>query len=236
MALRPDCRRRRQHVDLWYAADDPWGVSLRTTVGVIATAGAPPLEVDRPGMQVFVSFLRIAGAALTAVFTAIVTQYLLRARLGGAFEVRRIPDGGHVVVCGLGNVGFRVVEELLRAEELVVVIESDRNNRFLASARRLGAVIVPGDATVPEVLRQARAVAARAVVAATGNDLANVEVALLCGSCTRPKRGRPAGRRRAGRDAPRSGERAVGSRCPCWRPRRSLRHYSATEFGANSRR
>ena len=40
----------------------------------------------QPGLQVFVSFLRIAGAALTALFTAIVTQYLLRARLGGALE------------------------------------------------------------------------------------------------------------------------------------------------------
>src|SRR5437764_263922 len=130
-------------------------------------------------MQTFVSLLRIAGAALTAVFTAIVTQYLLRARLGGAFEVRRIPDGGHVVVCGLGNVGFRVVEELLKADEQVVAIEADRNSRFLASARRLGAAIVPGDATVPEVLRQARAGTARAVVAATSDELANVEIALL---------------------------------------------------------
>jgi Trk K+ transport system NAD-binding subunit len=162
-----------------FAAGDPWGEALRTTVGVIATAGALPPEVNRPGLQVFVSLLRISGAALTALFTAIVTQYLLRARLGGAFELRRIPDGGHVVVCGLGNVGFRVVEELLHAESRVVVIESDRNNRFLASARRLGAVVVMGDATVPEVLRQARAGAARAVVAATSQELANVEVALL---------------------------------------------------------
>jgi Trk K+ transport system NAD-binding subunit len=162
-----------------FAAGDPWGESLRTTVGVIATAGALPPEVDRPGMQTFVSLLRISGAALTAAFTAIVTQYLLRARFGGAFETRRIPDGGHVVVCGLGNVGYRVVEELLAAEARVVVIEADRNNRFLASARRLGAAVVSGDATVPEVLRQARADTARAVVVTTGQELANVEVALL---------------------------------------------------------
>jgi Trk K+ transport system NAD-binding subunit len=162
-----------------FAADDPWGESLRTTVGVIATAGALPPEVDRPAMQSFVSLLRISGAALTAAFTAIVTQYLLRARFGGAFETRRIPDGGHVVVCGLGNVGYRVVEELLAAEARVVVIETDRNNRFLASARRLGAAVVNGDATVHEVLRQANAGTARAVVVATGQELANVEVALL---------------------------------------------------------
>src|SRR5437764_3843582 len=130
-------------------------------------------------MQTFVSLLRIAGAALTAVFTAIVTQYLLRARLGGALEVRRIPEGGHVVVCGLGNIGFRVVEELLKADEEVVVIESSRDSRFLATTRRLGVAVIAGDATLPEVMRQARVASARAVVAATGDELANVEIALL---------------------------------------------------------
>jgi len=149
------------------------------TVSVIATGADLRAEQLQPWQKVFVSALRIAGAALTAAFTAIVTNYLLRARLGGAFEVRRIPDGGHVVVCGLGNVGFRVAEELLRLDEQVVVIEPARDNRFLASARRLGAAVVPGDATLPEVMRQARVDTARAVVVATNNELANVEIALM---------------------------------------------------------
>jgi len=153
--------------------------ALYHTVSVIATGADLRAEQMLPWQKVFVSALRVAGAALTAAFTAIVTQYLLRARFGGAFEVRRIPDGGHVVVCGLGNVGFRVAEELLRLDEQVVVIEPARDNRFLASARRLGAAVVPGDATLPEVMQQARVDSARAVVVATNNELANVEIALL---------------------------------------------------------
>src|SRR5262249_60689541 len=47
------------------------------------------------------------------------------------------------------------------------------------SARRLGGAAVPGDATLPEVMRQARVDTARAVVVATNNELANVEIALL---------------------------------------------------------
>jgi Trk K+ transport system NAD-binding subunit len=39
--------------------------------------------------------------------------------------------------------------------------------------------VIHGDATVREVLRQARAATARAVIAATSNDLINLEVALL---------------------------------------------------------
>src|SRR5262249_5848500 len=136
-------------------------------------------EHQSPWVHLFVSLLRISGVVLTAAFTAIITNYLLRARLGGALEVRRIPDRGHVVVCGLGNIGFRAVEELLGFGQGVVVLELDRGGRFVTTTRRLGVAVIHGDAKVREVLRQANAGSARAVIAATSNDLVNLEVALL---------------------------------------------------------
>jgi Trk K+ transport system NAD-binding subunit len=157
-----------------------WAEALYRTTSVIVTGSDQRVGEEEPApLKVFVSVLRIAGIALTAAFTAIFTNYLLRARLGGALEIRRVPDGGHVIVCGLGNVGFRVVEELVGYGERVVVLEVARDNRFVGTARRLGAAVIHGDGTVREVLRQANAASARAVVAATSNDLVNLEIALL---------------------------------------------------------
>jgi Trk K+ transport system NAD-binding subunit len=158
-----------------------WPDALLRTVSIMATGGSLHEEEydDLPHIRVFVSVLRILGAVLMAAFTAIVTNYLLRARLGGVLEVRRIPEGGHVIVCGLSPVGFRVVEELRRLHEPVVVIERDAANRFVTTARRLGAAVTIGDAGVSEVLRQVHAATARAVVPATNNDMTNLEVALL---------------------------------------------------------
>lgn len=169
-----------------YALGHSWFDALYRTISVIAT-GADLGGHDYSGWgKVFVSFLRIMGLALVASFTAIVTNYLLRARLGGVFEIRRIPDRGHVVVCGLGNVGLRVVEELVRLGERVVVVEPKIDNPFIATCRRQGCAVVIGDATVPEALRQARVATARAVIAATSSDLVNLEIALLV-SETHPK-------------------------------------------------
>ena len=84
----------------------------------------------------FLAVLKIAGAALIAAFTAIFTQYLIRAKLGGALEVRRVPDGGHVVVCGLGNIGYRLVMELTAMGERVVAIDKVADNPFIATVRR----------------------------------------------------------------------------------------------------
>ncbi len=159
---------------------DNFARAMFRTVSLMATGADMHME-DLPsdGLKLFASFLRIVGALLTAALTAIVTNYLLRARLGGTLEVRRIPDSGHVIVCGLGNIGFRVCEELVSYGERAVAIEVSTNSRFVATARRLGVAVVVGDATVREVLRQAHAPAARAVVACTNNELGNLEIALL---------------------------------------------------------
>jgi Trk K+ transport system NAD-binding subunit len=150
------------------------------TISLMATgADMREDELEEDWQKIFASVLRITGAALMAAFTAIVTNYLLRARLGGALEVRRIPDSGHIVVCGLGNIGFRVVEELVKKDERVVVIEQARDSRFVATARRLGVPVLIGDATVSQVLRQANVGQSRAVITATSDDLINLEVALM---------------------------------------------------------
>jgi Trk K+ transport system NAD-binding subunit len=150
------------------------------TISLMATAA--DMHADDPRARwfsVFASVMRLMGAALIAAFTAILTNYLLRARLAGALEFRRIPDGGHVIVCGLGNIGFRVVEELVRFKERVVVIEQSKDSRFVTTTRRLGVPVLIGDATIPLVLQQAHAAQARAVIAATSDDLINLEVALM---------------------------------------------------------
>src|SRR5207248_4306444 len=91
--------------------DGPADAFFRT-ISIMATGGDMHGDDLRntPGLKVFAALLRIFGAAITAAFTAIVTNYLLRARLGGALDVRRIPDRGHIVVCGLRSVGSRVIQ------------------------------------------------------------------------------------------------------------------------------
>ncbi len=162
-----------------YGLKTNWGDGLYNTVS-IAAAGSELHGEDQPEWaKIFLSVLSLAGAALVAGFTAILTNYLIRARLGGALEVRRVPDGGHVVVCGLGNVGFRAVEELVALGERVVAIDRTNDNPFIATCRRKGVPTFVGDATIAETLRQARADTAKAVIASSSSELANLEIAML---------------------------------------------------------
>jgi Trk K+ transport system NAD-binding subunit len=162
-----------------YGLGSDWAEGLYQTVSVIAT-GAELHGEDKPQWaKVFLSVLKLLGAALIAAFTAILTQYLIRAKLGGALETRWVPDGGHVVVCGLGNVGYRLVNELTAMGERVVAIDRSGDGPFIATVRRNGVPAFVGDATVADVLAQANAGKAKAVLAATDSELANLEIALL---------------------------------------------------------
>jgi Trk K+ transport system NAD-binding subunit len=162
-----------------YGIGAEWEDGFYQTVRVIATAADLHGENRPPWAKVFIGGLKLVGAALIAAFTAIFTQYLLRAKLGGALEIRWVPDGGHVVVCGLGNVGFRLVNELTEMGERVVAIDRAENGQFNTAVRGQGVPVFVGDATVIEVLRQVRAADAKAVIAATSSELANLEIALL---------------------------------------------------------
>lgn len=162
-----------------YGMDRSLPDGLYRTISVLTTGELGGDLLIKGWQKVFVSILRILGVALMAAFTAIVTNHLLRLRLGGVLELRRIPEGGHVVVCGLGNIGFRVTEELIRQGQQVVVLERDSAGKFVSSARQLGAAVIHADASLAEVHRQANTAQARAVVAATNDPLLNLEIALL---------------------------------------------------------
>ncbi len=84
----------------------------------------------------------------------------------------------HIIVCGLGNVGIRVVEHLQSLGEEVVVIEFDKENRHAFGAQGLDMPVLSGDASDSTILERASARSARAIICVTDNDLVNLEAAL----------------------------------------------------------
>jgi len=84
----------------------------------------------------------------------------------------------HVVLCGLGHLGFRVLEQLLRSGAQVVCVERRRGSRLAAAAKAMGVPVLIRDMTEDQALIDAGVMVARTIVAATNDDIANLEVAL----------------------------------------------------------
>jgi Trk K+ transport system NAD-binding subunit len=84
----------------------------------------------------------------------------------------------HVIVCGAGRVGFRVFEQLHKLAVPMLVIEKDESKPFIAQMRTAGVPVLIDDVRAAGTLERANVRRARAVVCATDDDLANLNVAL----------------------------------------------------------
>ncbi len=84
----------------------------------------------------------------------------------------------HIVVCGLGKVGYRVILQLLEMQQELVGVERDPQGVFLEQVRAEGVPVLVGDARNRDLLEKAGVPLASAVVACTEDDLTNLEIAL----------------------------------------------------------
>ncbi len=84
----------------------------------------------------------------------------------------------HIILCGLGHVGYRILERLLHWHLDVVVIEKNTESSFLTRTQQMGVPVLLMDARQEESLEAAGLHHARTLVIATNDDLANVEIAL----------------------------------------------------------
>ena len=77
----------------------------------------------------------------------------------------------HYILCGLGNVGARVLEHLRAAGARVVVVNTTnpKNEPTLA-----GVPVIVGDCRSPETLHRAGLDRARGVLILTSDDLTNL--------------------------------------------------------------
>jgi Trk K+ transport system NAD-binding subunit len=84
----------------------------------------------------------------------------------------------HIIVCGVGKVGYRVILELLRYGRDVVAIEVNEEGRFHEKVRALNVPLIIADARRSEVLVSAGVDHADSIIPATDNELGNLEIAL----------------------------------------------------------
>lgn len=85
---------------------------------------------------------------------------------------------GHILLCGLGKVGFSILELLHGLGERVVVITREIPADWAARAESMSARIIRGDARAEGALLKAGLCQAAALIVATDNDLTNIEVTL----------------------------------------------------------
>ena len=158
-----------------------WVDAIYFTASILTTVGFGDfaLRESSDAVKLFGTFLMFGGVTLIAVFSSFLTNFYVS---GAATQLRAERGAGrlrnHVILCGLGSVGFEIAEALTARRIPLVIIDGTAGG---IHARSLPAHVpyLAGDATQSETLVRAGIGRARAVIAATSNDAVNLEIGLI---------------------------------------------------------
>ncbi|MDP9018440.1 MAG: NAD-binding protein [Candidatus Eremiobacteraeota bacterium] len=152
---------------------------VMVTMATVGYGDITPYSNKGPIHSYFAAmFIMVVGLAISGVFIASITSALNRAQVTALRGLRRLRANDHVVVCGAGNVGTRVIEFLLQMNQRVVVIEQNPDNVLIERARDRQIDLLTGDASNDVTLNFCDLPHARSLVALTESDTANLEVGL----------------------------------------------------------
>lgn len=154
--------------------------ALYFSVGMITGAGGKEevAEAAPDDIKVFTALMMLVGAAVVGIFYALLNDFVLGTRFQQFWNTARVPHRNHYIICGLGGVGVKILQQLHANGCEVVVVERDPNNRFLSVARSLRVPVIQGEANVASTLQTAHIAGAAAVLAVTSDDVVNLEIAL----------------------------------------------------------
>jgi Trk K+ transport system NAD-binding subunit len=159
----------------------PVGESLRLAVMLLTGGHLADVLVNYErapaGMHWAEVVLTVSGTLLTAVIYALLTDRLLTARFNLARR-KRVPSAGHVIIAGLGATGERIASLLEQLRRPAVAIESGPLGPHVPPHLP----VIRARATLATSLEEAHLSTAHGLVAATADELQNVEIALLAAS------------------------------------------------------
>ena len=155
--------------------------SLFMTVMTVTTVGYGSPQPLTPWGQRFTTFFMIVGVGTTGYALSNAIQVLVQSEILSTLGARRrhremnkLQD--HYIICGVGRIGMRIIREMQRADVPFVAIES--NQQKIANLVGRGTLVIVGDATLDETLREAGVERARGLAACLPDDADNVYVVL----------------------------------------------------------
>jgi len=97
----------------------------------------------------------------------------------------------HIVICGLGRRGSLLALRFLEKGHQVIVVERDQANERINEYKTRGGIVLIGDASDVEMLRAAGVDRAFCLIAVSGDDGINAEIAVDARTLVKDRNGKP---------------------------------------------
>ena len=161
-----------------FTEETDWQKSFYLVVTLI-TGNFNDADLTNNNQPIMLTGLMLATFAYTIMLLSFIFDYIVKRRTDIlTLGRRRYHKRGHVIVCGLGRVGYAIVQDLIIKKESIIVIESSPDNKYLPAVRSYKIPVLIGDATLPHYLIDAGIGRAKALISAIDSDLVDLEIGL----------------------------------------------------------
>ncbi len=130
-------------------------------------------------VQVFLYLAPLVGVFVVACGISIFVAMLFgeKQNLQDWWVMTALTYDNHIVVCGVGKVGYRIINELRKMDVMVIGIEKNYNKQFVEELLLQKIPIILGNVRNKSILEKANVAKARTVICATDDDLTNIDCA-----------------------------------------------------------
>jgi voltage-gated potassium channel len=167
-----------------FSPETPFIDCLYMSVITVASVGFTEVinGAGRPGLRIYMMMLILFGVAIHLYAVSILTAFVVEGDLSHYFWKRRMSRkigsmNGHYVVCGAGETGMRIIDELMKTRREFVVIDADEKT-IEELRNRPDVVAIQGDAYEEHVLTAAGIERAAAAAIALHSDRDNLVTTL----------------------------------------------------------
>jgi len=157
-----------------------WLNALYFVVVTMATVGYGDISLlNAPPASKLVGIGLILGSTffIWLIFSLTVDR-IIKKRVELSLGRRKYAYRDHVILCGLGRLGYFIGLDLLARGEKIVIVELNEHSPHIDDFRSRGAEVYIGDARLPRVLQDVGVGHAKAVFSVIDNDMANIEIGL----------------------------------------------------------
>jgi hypothetical protein len=157
-----------------------WINSLYFVVVTAASVGYGDINVLQSAdiSKVAAILLILCSTVFIWMIFSLTIDRFLKQRIELALGRKKYNFSDHVVLCGLGRLGYFIVEELIKRNEKIIIIEQNENAKHLDYFRHRGVNVYIGDGRLPKVLADTGIAKAKALISVISNDFVNVEIGL----------------------------------------------------------
>jgi voltage-gated potassium channel len=132
------------------------------------------------GLQLFHFFMPLVGLIILAQGLADFGSLLFNRRARNKEWEMAVAStmNNHIVLVGLGHLGYRIVQRLHEMGKNIVVVELSASQHTVIAAREMGVPIIEEDARNATALEGANIRNAQTIILASQNDAMNLQIAL----------------------------------------------------------